>query len=369
MSLRVEHATASDSFHIRALNRRLSDGQGGFQLPEDEPEFLAAPAREPAPVWREFFVARDENAVRGGYLLKHEPLRIGSSTMEVCNYQLPVSEGIVNRAYATVGIQLLQDVMKRSELLYCLGMGSLSRPLPRLLSRFRWSVEGVPFYFRVIHASSFLRNIRYLKERRGGPALTFIARYSGLGAVATCGWRLRSRIRQPALPSGLSVEESESFGTDVDPFFLEINRYYGALIERTAAVLNDRYPKGDPRLIRMVARRGGKMLGWVVLTRTNLQDHKQFGSMRLGCIVDGLCDPELAPIMIRLGTDRLVAEHVDLIVSNQSHDAWVHGLRRCGFASGPSNFIFARSPALTDRAPRLGDWHMNRGDGDGPINL
>lgn len=368
MSLLIERAAANDLPGVLALNERLRDGGGGFQLP-DAPELLSSAARGPAPVWQEFFVARDHDAVRGGYLLKREPLRIGSSAVEIYNYQLPVSEGIVNRAYATLGIQLLQDAMKRSELLYCLGMGSLTRPLPRLLSRFRWSVESVPFFFRVIRSSGFLENIRYLRERRGGPALMSLARHSGLGALATCGWRLASRVRQPGLPRGLAIEERPSFGTDVDALFQEVQPRYGALVERAAAVLNARYPETDSRLIRLIARRGGKMVGWVVLTRNDLRDHKQFGSMRLGCIVDGLCDPEAAPVMIRLGAERLIRERVDLIVSNQTHAAWTSALRRCGFASGPSNFIFARSPALTARTPGLEEWHMNRGDGDGPINL
>lgn len=368
MSLVIERATRGDLPGIGALNQRLTAGKAGFQLPE-APELLDGSTTGTAPVWHEFFVARDQTAVRGGYLLKREPLRIGSSAMEMWNYQLPVSEGIVNRAYATVGIQLLQDAMKRSELLYCLGMGSLTRPLPRLLSRFGWSVERVPFYFHVTRASGFLKNIRYLRERRGGPALLWLARYSGLGSLATRGWRLASRIRQPGLPRGLTIGQIGSFGADVDAFFREMQPLYGALVERTAAVLNTRFPAGDSRLIRLIARVGGKMMGWLVLTRNDLHDHKQFGSLRLGCIVDGFCRPEVAPLMIRMGTDRLIAERVDLIVSNQTHGAWTAGLRSCGFATGPSNFIFARSPALAERTPRLEEWHMNRGDGDGPINL
>jgi hypothetical protein len=368
MSLVIQRATASDSQGIRALNQRLMEGHGGFQLP-DATELLSASSPGDAPVWHEFFVARDESAVRGGYLLKREPLRVGPTALELWNYQLPLSEGIVNRAHATVGIQLLQDAMRRSELLYCLGMGSLTRPLPRLLSRFGWRVEEVPFFFRVIRASGFLRNIRYGRERRGGPALLSLARHSGLGALATGGWRLACRLRQPGIPPGLAVAETTAFGPDVEALFLETQPRYGALVERTIAVLNTRFPLTDSRLIRLVARNSDRMLGWLVLTRSDLHDHKQFGSMRLGCIVDGLCAPEMAPVMIRLGTERLITEGVDLIVSNQTHAAWTAGLRRCGFASGPSNFIFARSPVLTSRTPRLEEWHINRGDGDGPINL
>ena len=62
---------------------------------------------------------------------------------------------------------------------------------------------------------------------------------------------------------------------------------------------------------------------------------------------------------------------MDLIVSNQLHAAWRKALAGAGFHHGPSNFLFAASPAL---AARIGDaaddeLHMNRGDGDGPIHL
>ena len=49
------------------------------------------------------------------------------------------------------------------------------------------------------------------------------------------------------------------------------------------------------------------------------------------------------------------------------------GCRAAGFLSGPSNFLLTISPALTQvlkAAPvEDRDVHINRGDGDGPINL
>lgn len=329
----------------------------------------ASRAPENTPVWWEFYVAKDSEAVRGAYLLKREPLRTGLASTDVWNYQLPISEGIVNRAYSMVGIQLLQDAINRSERLYCLGMGDLSRPLPRLLLRFHWTLDSVPFFFRVIRSSGFLKNISYLNNHWKGAALSSLARYSGLGALATSAWTLTSRVRQPRLPRHLTIETLADFKSEVDALFSEVQNSYGALVERTAEVLNLRYPKDDSRLIRLMVRSSGRPLGWVVLTRSNLHSHKQFGSMRLGCIVDGCCDPNLSSVMIRIGTERLIADGVDLIVSNQTHSAWIQALRECGYASGPSNFIFARSPALNDSTPRLKDWHINRGDGDGPIHL
>jgi hypothetical protein len=61
------------------------------------------------------------------------------------------------------------------------------------------------------------------------------------------------------------------------------------------------------------------------------------------------------------------------MVSNQAHAAWLGALKAAGFLSGPSNFLLAISPALTEmlKTARVEDRdiHMNRGDGDGPINL
>src|SRR5579883_614993 len=130
------------------------------------------------------FVAKEGSTVRGGYLLKRELLVRSQDPLELWNYQIPLSEGIVSRAYAMVGIQILQDAMRRQAHLYSLGMGSMRRPLPKLLARFSWRVEPVPFLFRVIRGNAFLRNITYLKQQKSGRALTQLARLSGAGSLA-----------------------------------------------------------------------------------------------------------------------------------------------------------------------------------------
>ena len=108
-----------------------------FQLP-DSPQSLGVGREFGAPVWHEVYIASDGDAVRGGYALKREMLMVEDRRLEIFNYQIPLSEGIVDRKYATVGIRLLQDAGARSKHLYCLGMGSLERPLPRLLKRSGW---------------------------------------------------------------------------------------------------------------------------------------------------------------------------------------------------------------------------------------
>jgi hypothetical protein len=69
----------------------------------------------------------------------------------------------------------------------------------------------------------------------------------------------------------------------------------------------------------------------------------------------------------------LAGRGVDLIVSNQSARCWRDGLRRESFLEGPSGFLFGLSPSLSQRVAfterSLPECHLNRGDGDGPINL
>ena len=64
---------------------------------------------------------------------------------------------------------------------------------------------------------------------------------------------------------------------------------YALLAERDAATLDQLYPSSDPRFLRVHA-----VGGWAVLLDTRMQDHKQFGDMRVGTIVDCLAPPESA---------------------------------------------------------------------------
>jgi len=95
--------------------------------------------------------------------------------------------------------------------------------------------------------------------------------------------------------------------------------------------------------------------------------------MRLGSIADCFAALDEAAIVAAAADHYLSRRGVDLIVTNQSHEAWCRGLRQLGYLSGPSNFIFTASKPVAkmlepfDEAVRQS--HINRGDGDGPINL
>jgi hypothetical protein len=104
-----------------------------------------------------------------------------------------------------------------------------------------------------------------------------------------------------------------------------------------------------------------------------MSGHKQFGSMRVGTIVDGLALPEHAPRVIAAAARCLEARGADVIVSNQAHAAWCSALKRAAFMRGPSNYVFAVSRQLAQRLHPFEvnqhKIHLNRGDGAGPIHL
>jgi hypothetical protein len=93
--------------------------------------------------------------------------------------------------------------------------------------------------------------------------------------------------------------------------------------------------------------------------------------MRVGTIVDCLAPPESATDIIQASASVLEERSVDLIVSNQLHGAWSRALLESGFRNGPSNYLFALSPAFAETAGGANHdhFHINRGDGDGPIHL
>lgn len=347
---------------VREFNRRLRGGGGppGQQFPES-----------PEPGWMpgmELFLAMEEGMARGGYILRRQTFSVAGATLPAtwaaAHYRLPLSEGVVNRAYATLGLRMVRDALSREPRLYALGMSGWDKPLPQMLKRLGWAMWAVPFHFKVVHPAKFLRHIRALRTSPLRRAALDAAAFTGagwlgmkaLGLVTPFGRRLR-----PA-PADLAG----AFAPWADEVWERSHAAYALLAQRDAATLDQLYPPSDPRFLRV--RAAG---GWAVLLDTQMQNHKQFGDMRVGTIVDCLAPPESAAGIVRAAAGLLEQRGVDLIVSNQSHSAWSQALVECGFRGGPSNYLLALSPAFAQAAgtARLDQFHINRGDGDGPIHL
>ena len=391
MSLEFVAYTPEAIPSVREFNRRLLDGggllAGGALADQQFPE-------TPDPGWMpgmELFLAVEGSAVRGGYILRRQSFSVAGATLPAAHYRLPLSEGIVNRTYAMLGLRMVRDALSREPRLYALGMGGWDKPLPQMLKRLGWSSCAVPFYFKVLHPGRFLRHIEALRTSPLRRAALDVAAYTGASWVAMKTLVLFRPLagRLPVCP----VDLAPGFAPWADEVWERSRPAYALIAQRDADTLERLYPASDPRFLRV--RAAG---GWAVLLDTQMQDHKQFGDMRVGTIVDCLAPLASAGAVIRAAAGLLEQRGVDLIVSNQLHGAWCAALVESGFRMGPSNYLLALSPALSEAAggektrPQgvrptnpgattglgtPGDtrqkcaspFQFNRGDGDGPIHL
>jgi hypothetical protein len=356
---------------VQAFNLRLGAVDGEFRFPE-YPDSAKRARRAGRAIYHEHFVAIEaDGTIRGGYILNHQPFRSRGKSGMIGNFALPVSEGIVNPAHRLVGIYLLHDCMRRQPRAYSLGMGGMARPLPRLLSSVGWKVELVPFFFRVVRPQRFLKEIAFLRHNPGVRVALDVLRWTGTGYVtlkpwswagtAVCAARIRaSRTRHRVV---------NCFGRWADAIWEVASPIYEFIGGRDRAALQILYPSHDPRFVRLLVERAGYPVGWAVIMTTQMNAHKQFGDMKVGSLVDGLALPGNEGLVVDHAVRALEERGVDLMVSNQSHAAWKRALRLAGFAQGPSNFAFACSQQLAMDIESLESCHINRGDGDGPINL
>ncbi len=372
MKIRIEPYTENRVFEVTQFNRRLRQGGVRFQFPDAiVPEWL--PKVEGRSLYQEYFVAVDEDdKVRGGYILKHQQFLVGTTVQEIGNYQLPLSEGTIDKAYATVAMLLLTHALQRQKLLYALGMGGKDRPLPKMLSAMGWRVQTVPFHFRVCHPQSFLRNLSLLRERPAWRLLSTVASATGVGPLGILSLQASRRKKRTRLGRA-----STEVVTEFDQWANEVWQAHGAdysfVAVRNKPVLTVLYPGESKRYYRLLVQVDGRPAGWVVVLDTQMKDHKQFGSMRVGTIADCFAAPEHADAVIGGATDFLEERGVDLVVSNQAHPWWCSALANSGFLVGPSNFVLATSRDLTKTIESCDAAfervHVNRGDGDGPIHL
>lgn len=372
MAIRVRPYTLELIPAVIAFNQRLRAGGVKYQFPEHHvPGWL--PKVDGRKIFQEYFVAvEDGMEVRGGFVLKHQEFSLNGETVSIGTCQLPISEGIVNKAYGSTGVQILLNAFERKPLFYALGIGGYQEPIGVFLSKFGWTLATVPFFFRVCHPFRFLRNIAYLKSSRLRKALGDLLAWSGAGWIALMLLNFLLATRSPR-GRPFQAETLENFGDWADKLWEECKREYALCAVRDRETLNVLYPPKDPRFIRLRVSQEGKVIGWAVLLDSQMQGSTYFGDMRVGTVVDCMGARKDAPQVIRAAAQHLKFLGVDIIVSNQLDAAWGTALKRCGFLAGPSNFLFAASKQLAERlqplSTTLTSIHMTRGDGDGPINL
>jgi hypothetical protein len=351
---------------VSAFNHRLRSAGLPHRFPES-PVAIWLPRIGERSIFQEFFLALDGEAVRGGYVLKHQPFLIGNETISIGHYT-PISEGLIDRRFAGLGVQLLKDCLRRQPLLYWLGLGGMNQPLTIMMKAARWNLWSIPFYFRIVRPRTFLRNIEYLRKTLLRRAALDLLAFCGLG-IALRGYQaLKARAS-----SGVIGELVPNFCEWSDAIWEAGRGDYQMAGVRDGQSLQILYRPDAPRFIRIRVKDATRDVGWAVCLNTAMQGDKSFGNMRLGSIIDCFARPEEAWKVIAAATAHLEAAGTDLIVSNQSHRAWRAAMEQSGYFSGPSNFVLAMSNKLCQRLDpfdaKKHEFHLTRGDGDGPIHL
>lgn len=156
VAIQIQQYTSDWEAEVQSFNKRLASGgtSAEFSFPESHvPDWL--PPTSSSRLYQSMYLATSESRVHGGFILKPQEFAVAGQVRTVAHYRLPVSEGIVSKAYAAVGVKMLKSAERMQPLLFALGMGGTDKPLPRMLRAAGWTLIDVPFYFRVVHAGKF----------------------------------------------------------------------------------------------------------------------------------------------------------------------------------------------------------------------
>jgi hypothetical protein len=353
---------------VSAFNRRMGDSgmDAGFLLPDAPRQF------DPSlPLSTQCWLAIDGDDVRGGYLLEWRDFWIRGRQTRVCDFQTPLSEGVIDRKYSALGVQLVRHALKLNPLMYTVGMGGLGRPLPRMLGAMRFHLTTVPFLFRINNPARFLAEIQYLRMSPLRRLALDIARFSGLGWAGLTAVRTAPFFRRDRT---VRFREAATLDPIADTAWEDSRDRYALLAVRDSRMMSLRFQAHDKGIRRIAIYRGERAAGWAAVVRVGMRGNRYFGNMNVGVIADCLAAPADAAAVIQAAGDCLARADVDIVVANFQHPAWIAGCRRSGFFPAPSNHGLALSPALVELLQPFDEnlrtqVHLTRSDGDGMANL
>lgn len=357
---------------VKQFNARLLAGGASITFPESHvPAWL--PKVDGRDIYHEYFLALDEDGVHGAYILKHQPFFVGGRVMQLAEYRLQLSEGQINKQFASVGVQIYLDAMRKQPNLYTVGIGGYQEAAAQMLISAGWNTWLVPFYFRVLRPASFLRNIAYLRSTALRKVMLDVLAATGLGTIAIHAYQALKTRHQPRDTSRVEATAESSFGPWADEIWQASHADYSMIAVRDATILNILYPQSDPRWIRLKVAFHGRVVGWAVVLNIPMQGHSYFGNMRVGSLIDCLALPGMENKVAVAAMQYLQQHGADIAVTNLSHERWQRALEAAGFYQGPSNFIFAASKKVSalmgpfeEHKQRV---HMTRADGGGPQHL
>jgi hypothetical protein len=370
MGIRIEpYTTEEQAAGARAFNQRLqSHNQTEFLLSDSPPRTEAADSA----IRNHYYLVHEDDAVRGGFLLAAFPAGFGDGrNTVVLNAREPLSEALIDPKYALLGLRILKFMERQGTHLFALGMGSESRPFPRLLKSAQWTLSQTPFLFRVVRARRALLQLQSLRTSPARRMLAAIAAQTGAGKAALSLMQYRASISAISL-GDLSIEPVQQWGVWVDDLWAACRSDCSFAVSRDLRTVRELY-RLDDHDRGYLLRRKGHPVGWMSARITRLCGHKQFGDLCVATLVDGVALPGAQRGSVTLVSRALTREGADLLVTNQSHMRWVEAFRAAGYLRGPSNYVLALSKQLAaDIASQPGGaakMHFTRGDSDGLCHL
>jgi len=313
------------------------------------------------------YVAADEQGeVRGGMLCHDYPATRAGRTERVINVSAPLSEGIIDATYTWVGALLIKHALQQNPSAFVVGMGAPDKPLPRLLRAMRWTVSVVPFYFRILDAARCADQLAPFTATRSRRIAASVAARTG---IATIGMMALHRMDRSTARTAatLDVDEMRGWDVTVEPWKAFTARTSFA-IQRTPTVLPFFYPATGSGLRAWTISRRARPLGWFGMAVTRMSANPYFGDLTVATLTDCVGTPEASQAGPALAVECAKACGADLLITNQQHQELQAGCIGAGWRAGPSNFLFATSPALS-AGLQLPTAYLTRRDGDGLVNL
>ena len=316
----------------------------------------------------QLIVAADDAGIHGGYYMRCDHYRIAGIPHQLFYFGYPISEGVVNKRYAALGLQLQIDIEKRAQLAYGLGGGGMDSQVNQLKQRGGWSARNIPCLLYINQPEKVLRELPSLHRNGMRSLAAKTLACSRAGKLSLTAAKLMRSFGNSRRNHKEAYEIVETMPHWIDEFYERCAKSYNLLSRRDRKALDVRFPNSSSLLSRGIVREGGKNLGWfVTLEQIHNKEHF-FGNLKVGLLADFLAHPKDAMAITRAATDHLLRAGCDMIVCNACHASWIQALRKCGYFRGPTNFPFLASPKLTGILSPLEDTlensHIVRADGD-----
>jgi hypothetical protein len=371
MPIKIIEFTEQYEAEVNKFNERLSCNEITFSFPSIAKTNHSGDGdlHEKKYPTENFYLAIDEaGKVRGGYVFQEHPFVVNGVNQILGFMKLPLSEGIINKAYNMVGIMLVKHALNMNPYVYALGMGGIQGPFAKLLKAMGWQITIIPFYFSIINPVNFLKNINSLRTTRSRSKILDLIALSGLG------WLVHSLSEFILSLKSIHIKKADyvmiqRFGDWVDEIWNSMSSVYPFISMRDAATLNNIYKSDSSRFQHMQITQSGTVIGWSTLLDMAKTDSPYFGNMRVICIINCHCIVGNEAALVHALKKRCRSSGHDLVVGNFSNHNYMQALKSCGFLPGPSNMAMAMSPELSKLCKDSGIepymMHITRGDGDG----